>query len=174
MHQYVTPPTGEARIPFFRFHFLEYHRLIDYYRTLFGAENLLVLPYELLLTRPEAFLGRIGEFAGVPAIKVKPRQVNTSPSALALSVKRHANQWFVRDALNPSPPLAFDGSNEVFMRACRKVDATAPAALREGYERRWRRFAEQEVGTRYANSNTLTAELIGLDLRAFGYLCGKG
>jgi hypothetical protein len=34
-----------------------------------------------------------------------------------------------------------------------------------------RGYAESEVGTRYAESNALTAELTGLDLRAFGYLC---
>lgn len=43
--------------------------------------------------------------------------------------------------------------------------------LRKGYERRWYRRAEREVGSRYARSNTLTAKLAGIDLRAFVYAC---
>jgi hypothetical protein len=99
------------------------------------------------------------------------RPKGVSLSALTLSLKRHANWYMVRDALNLDAPFAFDGSNETLKRLCNKVDRRVPAALRDRYERRWRRFAECEVGTHYAESNSLTAKLTGLDLRAFGYAC---
>jgi len=171
--QYVTLPTGVGRVPVFRFEFLEYHRLVGHYRGLFGAEDVLVLPYELLAKDPASFLGRIGEFLGAPVAVPTVRWVNISPSAFALSLKRHANRWVVRDALNPAPPFAFEGSNETLLRTCRTVDRIAPAALKEGHERRWQRFAEQEIGERYAESNAITAELTGIDLRAFGYACKR-
>jgi hypothetical protein len=169
--QYVRAPPGADRAPRFRFDFLEYHRLINHYRNLFGAENVLVLPYEILLSRPEAFLEQIGGLLGVPAIKAELRWANTSPSALSLSLKRYANRWVVHDAFNPYPPLALDGSNDALLGLCRKVDARVPAAVGGKHERRWRRFAEAEIGDRYTRSNALTAELTGLDLRAFGYAC---
>jgi hypothetical protein len=161
--RYVAPP--------FPFGYLEYHRLIGHYQNLFGASNVLVLPYELLRMQPWAFLERIGGFLGVPATNAEHRQMNVSLSALSLSLKRHANRCIVRDKFNPNPLITLDRSNKVLLRICRKLDARAPMALRDGYERRLRRYAEREVGDRYAESNALTAKLISIDLRAFGYAC---
>ena len=171
--QYVTRPSVPPRIPLFRFDFFEYHRLISYYQDLFGATNVLVLPYELLRTQPEKFLEQIGEFLDVPAIHSDGRWQNVSASALTLSLKRHANRYVVLDSVNPAPPFAVPGSNEILLRTCRRVDTKIPVALRDRYERRWREYAEREVGTRYAESNALTEKLTNLDLRAFGYACGQ-
>jgi hypothetical protein len=169
--RYVAGTPGADRAPRFRLDFLEYHRLVAHYQALFGDENVLVLPYELLLSQPEVFLEQIGGFLGVPATGADPRWANASPSALSLSLKRHANRWVVRDAFNPVPPFAFDGANDDLLRLCSAADARVPATLLERHERRWRRFAEAEVGDHYAESNALTARLTGLDLRAFGYAC---
>ncbi len=171
LQQYVIAPPGDHRVPLFRFDFLEYHRLIGYYQGLFGVANVLVLPYELLQTRPQGFLERLGGFLNVPATESEFRRLHVSQSALTLSLKRHANRYIVRDALNPAPPFAVDGSNEALVRLCDRADRRIPAVLRGGHERRWRRLAEREVGTRYAASNALTAKLIGIDLRMFGYAC---
>jgi hypothetical protein len=71
LEQYATSPSQQLRVPLFDFRFFEYHRLVGYYQSLFGAENVMVLPYELLRAKPLAFLERIGGFAGT----------NVSPSA---------------------------------------------------------------------------------------------
>lgn len=172
--RYATTAPGAQGAPPFPFDYLEYHRLIGHYQTLFGAANVLVVPFELLRMQPSAYLERIGEFLGVPATKAEYRQMNVSPSALSLSLKRHANRYVVRDKFNPDPLIALDGSNEVLLRICHELDARAPVALRDGYERRLHRYAEREVGTRYAESNALTARLTGIDLREFGYACADG
>jgi hypothetical protein len=169
--QFVSPLTGTTRMPSFRFDFLEYHRLIGYYMDLFGSGNVLALPYELLNTQPEAFLEHIGEFAGVAATAKNLRSMNVSHSALALLLKRHANRLIVKDGLNQAPPFAFEGSRELVWRLCRKVDKKIPVSLRDRYERRLLRFAEEQAGNRYAESNALTSKLTGYDLRAFGYPC---
>jgi hypothetical protein len=95
--------------------------------------------------------------------------MNVSLSAFSLSLRRHANRYLVQDPVNPAPPLDLPRAHAILERACRAVDAIAPATLLESYERRWSTRAAREVGTRYAHSNARTAALTGLDLRTFGY-----
>ena len=54
------------RIPLFDFDYFQYHLLIRYYNKLFGADNVLVLPYEELVRDRRSFLTKIGEFSGKP------------------------------------------------------------------------------------------------------------
>lgn len=172
LRQYLAAPKDGYWMPQFRFEFLEYHRLIARYQDLFGAANVLVLPYELLRDQPGAFLEQVGEFVGLPAAQPQLRPMNVSLSTFTLSLKRQANRYVILDGpVNPAPPLAFAGAKELLERVCQKVDARVPAALRDRHERRWCRLAAREVGTRYAESNAVTAGLTGLDLRAFGYAC---
>lgn len=169
--QYVTPPSGTARMPVFRFDFLEYHRLIGYYQNLFGASNVLTLPYELLRAQPEVFLARVGEFLGIPNVLPRDVRTNVSPSILSLSIKRQLNRYFVRDGLNPAPPLEIKDSNRILMKVCRRIDETLSPRLLAGYENRWRHYVKEKVGDRYAKSNAITKDLIGIDLKHFGYAC---
>ena len=167
--QFLDPPSGVNRIPVFRYDFFEYHRLIGYYKRLFGAENVLALPYEVLRSRPGCFLGRLTDFLSLPEIDPPSGRSNVSQSALSLAVKRRANRLLVRDALNPAPLLERPGINRTLHRACRRLDELAPADLLKKHEARWRDFVEQQVGDRYAESNALTSELIDVNLKDFGY-----
>lgn len=167
--QYLAAPRDGYWMPQFRFVYLEYHRLISRYQNLFGAKNVLVLPYELLRARPTDFLAEVSEFVGLPRVKPRVRPMNVSLSAFSLSLRRHANRYLVQDPVNPAPPLDLPRAHAILERACRAVDAIAPATLLESYERRWSTRAAREVGTRYAHSNARTAALTGLDLRMFGY-----
>ena len=173
MRQYLAATGDGYWMPQFRFEFLEYHRLIRYYQALFGAESVKVLPYELLQRRPGAFLGEIGEFVGVRIREPQVQSVNVSLSAFVLGIKRQANRYFVFDGpVNPAPALDFSGANATLERMCRTLDSILPVTVRDRHERRWRRHTTREVGTRYAQSNNLTEQLTGLDLRSFGYDCG--
>src|SRR5215211_2730079 len=120
LRQYLAAPDDGYWMPRFRFEFLEYHRLIGYYQDLFGAESVMVLPYELLRTQPEAFLGQISGFVGTKVVPPRVRSVNVSLSAFALGLKRRANRYFVLDGpVNPAPPFDFAGSNALLERMCR-------------------------------------------------------
>lgn len=171
LRQYAASPSEIPRIPRFDPRFFEYHRLIGRYQELFGAENVLALPYELLKKTPRAFLARIGEFAGVPVANPKDKVVKPSPSALSLSFKRQANRWIVRDDLNPAPPFEVEGANRALLKLSYWTDTRLPLGLRERHELRLRALAEELTKGRYAESNAATAELTGIDLSAFGYAC---
>jgi hypothetical protein len=170
--RYVSVPPARGPLPAFRHDFLEYHHLIGHYQSLFGPTNILALTYELLRKDPAAFLGRLGDFLGVPATNAQARLENVSPSAFSLGLKRHANRYFVRDATNPTPPLAIASANERLLHLCLAADARLPGRIRERREREWWERAEREIGDRYAKSNALTARLIDTDLTELGYDCG--
>ncbi len=171
LKQYAVPPSEEPRVPLFDFRFFEYHRLVGCYQRLFGAENVLVLPYEILRADPPAFLERIGDFADTSVPPPDTEPVKVSPSALSLSFKRWANRWVVRSDLNPAPPFEAEGADRTLLRLCYKVDARMPAGLRALHERHLRAVAQELVNGRYAESNAATTELTGLDLKALGYAC---
>jgi hypothetical protein len=51
---------------------LEYHNLIGYYINLFGSNNILVLPLELLSQDSHRFIEELGEFAG---LDINPKEI---------------------------------------------------------------------------------------------------
>lgn len=83
---------------------LEYDRLVSTYVDLFGEPNVLVLPYELLRARPEAFLDRLADALGTKVTgNMQPRTVNPSLSGKRLDILRTWNRWFRRSQFNPDP-----------------------------------------------------------------------
>lgn len=163
------------RAALFRFDYLEYHRLIGHYQTLFDPENVLVLPYELLRARPRRFILRVARFAGSRAVpeelsRLRASAVNVSPSALSLGVKRRMNKWVVRGVHNPSPVLPVSVSAEAAMPwVFRRIDRAIPKTLHKVGEDRWHRLIAGWTKGRYEESNVATENLTGLDLRRFGY-----
>ena len=70
--------------------------------------------------------------------------------------------------LNPAPPLA----SPVFWRLGKRIDrlSLAPRQAVDREEAKLRRTIEETVGDRYVESNRRTAELIGVDLGAYGWM----
>ena len=65
LSRFLNPPEPHLnRVPGWDFDFLAYHRLIGYYRKLFGPERVLVLPFELLTREPRRFITDILRFCG--------------------------------------------------------------------------------------------------------------
>lgn len=164
-------PRNPAEIPQFRFSHWEYHHLIGRYQRFFGAEGVLVLPFERLAADAHAFVGRVAGFAGArgahPGAEGRYREGReySGLGALPLAVKRQANRLLVRNALSPAAPLYVKDHERRF----EALDRLVPSRLSRPLERRWRRRVEAAVGERYAASNRETQHLTGLDLAALGY-----
>ncbi len=166
------PPIYETRAwTGFHLNYLEYDRLIAYYRSLVGPTNLCVLPLEMLSRDPAAFVHRIRDFAGVA---VGDAQVDTGvvkPAIMTggLGTRRILNHLFSIDEHNPFSfvlPEAvywrvFAPAMRGYDRLLKVLGANDPAKLG--------RRIERTVGDHYAASNRHTAELIGLDLEVYGY-----
>ena len=167
------------RIPLFDFEYFEYHRLLGYYRSLFGADNVLALPYDELVRDRRGFLARIGEFAGRPV----PEEVlgemsdakrrNPAQSALVLGATRVLNRFGPRNELNPAPLVESSVVHGAATRMRKKLDPAnlrATRGLAERSERSLKQAVAVAVGDRYVESNRITAELLGADLESLGWM----
>ena len=176
--EFLKPATNRGwRIPGFDFAHFAYDRLIAYYHGLYGADNVLVLPYEQFVADGRAFVEAIGTFAGRPipgdVLDRLPysRRSNEASAALAIELTRPLNRFDQRSDLNPAPFLRLRPLSKLAKRLRSSpldLPGARPLAARE--EAKLRAFVDETVGDRYASSNRRTAGLTGLDLAAYGWM----
>jgi Sulfotransferase family len=176
--QFLEPATTRSlRARLFDYRHFEYDHLIGHYRSLFGADNVLVLPFEQLARDGRGFVQRIAEFAGRPIpVDVLDQlpyttRSNPSPSALTIAGLRRVNRFTPRTELDPAPVAEWERAERLAQRL-KKTDllnrrGTRTLATRA--EESLRRTVYEAVGERYSESNRRTAELTGLDLAAYGW-----
>jgi Sulfotransferase family len=167
------------RIPLFDFDYFRYHLLIGYYNELFGADNVLALPYEELVRDRRSFLTKIGEFSGNPvpdevlAEMTDAKRRNPAQSALVLGATRVLNRFGPRSELNPSPLLESMLVHGMATKMRKKLDPAnlrATRRLAQRSEQSLKQAVAEAVGDRYVESNRITAELLGVDLAACGWM----
>ncbi len=167
----------EWRVPGFDYGHFAYDRLIGHYRSLYGADNVLALPYEQFAGDAPAFVQAIAGFAGrdIPAdvLAALPFHVrsNSAQSALAIGIARPLNRFRRRSDLNREPLWESRLLSDIGGRI-RRADLlgsrlTRDAAMRA--EQRLREAVAAAVGDRYAASNRETMDMTGLDLRGYGW-----
>ena len=158
--------------------YFEYHLLIGYYQRLFGADRVLVLPYELLVQDALAFASQISKFAGLSApTEVPDERANPSLPALLLELNRWFNKLMRAIGLGATwfeGPLEERRAKRGQRKVLHQVSRYVPKSLSRPVDRRWRAAAEHVIGDRYVESNRITAELTGLDLASFGYMVPGG
>jgi Sulfotransferase family len=167
----------EWRVPGFDYGHFAYDGLIGHYRSLYGADTVLVLPYEQFVADGPGFVEAIARFAGreIPADAIArlPFDVrsNKAQSALAIEVARPLNRFRRRSDLNPEPLFESRLLSKAGTRI-RRADLLASPATRKlarGSEQRLRDYVAAAVGTRYVPSNGETMRMTGLDLGALGW-----
>ncbi len=175
VRKFMLPPTSRSmRVPWFDLRHFEYHHLLGYYRGLFGADAVLALTYEQFRSDPRSFVEQLARFAGRPLsdeqLDALPYEAKTNPGppATAIAVRRWLNGLGVRSDLNPAPPLA----SPAFWKLGKRIDrlSLAPRQTVASEEEKLRRAVAETVGDRYVESNRRTAELIGVDLGAYGWM----
>jgi hypothetical protein len=152
-----------------------YDRLVSHYHRLFGAENVLVLPYELFRRDPVDYVTRIAGFAGASpppgALESLPFGVivNRSVPAQTIAAKRRANH-VLRGRLNPWAPVS---DRKKLGRRLKVLLIRSTRRLPNRFEQRTKTSMTETirstVGDYYRASNARTSELIGIDLEALGY-----
>ena len=125
------------------------------------------------------FLTRIGEFAGRPvpeevlAEATDAKRRNPAQSAFVLGAKRGLNRFGPRNELNPAPLVESSVVHGLATKMRKKLDpANVPITrpLAERSEAALKQAVADAVGDRYVESNRKTAELLGVDLAAYGWM----
>jgi hypothetical protein len=169
LHDYFdsSPPSGFA--PPFRREMLEYHLLIGYYQDLFGRENVLVLPVELLRRNALGFVNAIGSMVGIPAYCQAPsaKPVNEAMGGLAVSWFRHWNRLTGADRTRM--PWRRRRIDRLGTRLFWHLNRIIPQRLHSTKDEAMRLEIRTLLGDYYVSSNRRTQELTGQDLAALGY-----
>jgi len=171
LKRYVHPPRRAAvRLPLFDFRFYEYHRLVRIYHELFGKDNVLVLPFELLRKDNAALASQVARHVGLsePAIADAAKR-NIALSGLAAMVKRPLNYFLLRSPMNPAGRSEQDWMLGLTNQAAKTVDRVLPRAVTSIPDTRMKAYLRRVVGDFYADSNRQLADITGLDLAAYKY-----
>lgn len=159
------PPGFASDCPLDHF---EYDALVGHAQALFGAESVLVLPFEMLKEERERFLAEIYRLVRRPMAAVPdhaPQRVGTK--GLGLAFKRACNR------INLGKADWTRARQSLAVRAISKgtgwVQRLAPNAWQSAYEERLQGYVEAQIGSRYAQSNGLLERRTGLKLGQYGY-----
>jgi hypothetical protein len=147
--------------------FLEFDRVVGYYQTLYGRENVLVLPLEHLQHDPQGYVRSVLEFcqcSGRLDRLEKPRKVGLSAAALA--IRRRFNPWIPPNPLLPQPATRAQRTVDMMVRA---VDRVMPPSWSAPLERRWKEITARRYEGLFRDSNRRLAAMTGLDLAGLGY-----
>jgi hypothetical protein len=174
LEHFLDPPRSRGvRVPLFDARYLEYDRLVAYYRSLFGTDRVLALAFDQFLEDGRGYVERIAAFTGRPVpedvldrLPYGHRENVRTTSIATLAVVRHLNRLGPRTDVNPVP-LA---ESKLAARLADRLVRTDPLGDRsKTAEERHRRRVDEWADGRYAASNARLAELIGVDLARYGW-----
>lgn len=157
------------RMPGFSEEFYRYHRLVQRYRALFGADRVLCLPFEEFARSPGPTLQRIMGFVGREAPPPVTRTQNAKRAASFQLAQRQVNRWLSANELSPGRSVALGGFRRRFGALSGRLDPRWTAALDRRLERRMTALVRARFAGRFAQSNSILSELIGFDLPQYGY-----
>jgi hypothetical protein len=172
VEKFLQPPS-DTRQPVLTLHYWDYAKLITSYHRIFGTDNVLVLPQELLRRSPLEFVGRIASFAGVQAPQQVPAHKEANPrrphaafyylrGLTALGRKSSGNAFY--------PSLLGVRLGRGLNSAAKSVfSAVIPRSLDQMVKNSLERRVEAIVGDYYRASNRQVVSLTNLDLKALGY-----
>ena len=158
-----------GNMPTFTLQYLYYHHIIAAYQQMFGADSVLVLPYEAFQVEPSVFLEQVRRFCEVD-IEARPLKVdlhkreNINRSLVSIEIKRIYNRYIARTRFSVGGlvnPGQISGKGN--------FDPYVPQLLERCLERRFRQQVQKKTCGFYAESNAQTQRLTGLDLAAYGY-----
>jgi hypothetical protein len=164
-------PKSDHRLPQFSMAHFRYHRLIAYYRSLFGCTNVLVQPYERFRAEPAGYVRAIAAFCGVeePGALAYDEFINVPMKPVALRVKRVLNPFIRRDSVNGNSPFAVEWFGAPSQRLLQFLNRLVSDGLNARIDRQWKAEIDEATRGFFEESNRRTSALLGTDLTAYGY-----
>jgi len=157
---------GKSYTPIMREDFLNFDIVVQAWMEAFGADNVLVLPQELLRDDRDAYLERLGWLlGGGRRLEAADVHRNKGAGATSLLARVWLNRFYVRTPLTQRRSFAEKAVHKIG----RAVDRLAPRRLDRLLERRLSATVAARYGGRFDESNRRLEALTGLNLRALGY-----
>ncbi|MFC3215831.1 hypothetical protein [Novosphingobium panipatense] len=167
---------GMYRKPQFDLDVFSFVKTINHYRSLFGSDNVLVVPYEALRRDGWQLARTIAQYAGqdpagIPA-NIFDSRANSGMPLVMQMVRRHLNGWINRNQLSLQAPISFGPFNRWYQRLRPAFEFTR--ALEGPLRRKLEREVRDCVGNRYVQTNRELQILTPYDLQLFGYRMADG
>lgn len=167
---YLTPREPYLkRAPGFSVEFYRYHRLVNLYRRLFGAENVLCLVFEEFARDPAGSLARLFRFLGHDVAPPQTRTQNAKRPASFQVLQRRVNSWFSQNELSPGRGLPLAQARRRFGGLSRHLAPRLTAGLDARLESRMKRLIATRFADSFGESNSALSEMMGIDLGNYGY-----
>ena len=163
--------SSDPNVPQPDLYYYRYNGLVELYRKLFSPEQVLCVPFEWFRQRPREYLDRLDAFSGAAPDLALPVEVVENPGRdmLQYPLARLLNPLMRRNSANGRSPYAIPFLNVWGPNALRIMGRMAPAAWDRALVKRWERTIESCTAGFYEESNRCLGELIGFDLRQFGW-----
>ncbi len=171
IYDFLNPPEEDMRrVPGFSFDFYKFDWLVKYYCKLFGRENILVLPYELLVHERERYIRMLADFCGLPFhADCKFDRINARRLMPMQTVQRWNNIVFSRNQLSQRTIFPISRANKGFARLRPMFERITPKSFDHWLRERQESYISNMTKGRYGRSNQVMCELLGIDLADYGY-----
>lgn len=168
LREFLTNPQPQIyKLPAFELDYLNYHQLVTLYHTHFGPENVLALPFELMVEEFDAFAARLNSFFGFD-LELVNELTNQSRPLLPLLLMRFVNGTIGNTQLSPGGfvPLGY-------LKLATKFLGAIPGArsFDDRISARYERLINEKIEGHYDESNRKLEKLVGVDLKQYGYRC---
>ena len=147
-------------------HFLEYDIVISYYQNLFGNSNVLILPFEMLETKPEEFISSLLQFTTEKKGAVNFEKVRSSLKGFTIEIRRCLNNYI------PQPDWGVSTTPKLYKILdilCSLSDKYLSKQLHSRVDKRQREVIDSWINEYYRESNRKLSKLVSFDLSAYGY-----
>ena len=156
--------------PILQLEHYEYDLMVNHYQELFGVEQVLVLPYELLKEDSHSFEKEIHVFSGSNAVSSeKVNRENVGYGAKALQINRLLNHVLKKPPLTSgeysSLPILYRAKN----RICRVLNSAIPNSIHAAEEKKLLNTIDDFVGEYYKASNQRLSKMVSFDLKKYQY-----
>ena len=164
------------RFPQFSFEHFEYEKLVKYYMSLFGKENIHIFIYEEMRNNIDTFLEKYFLELQMPVVKdiiqTGKKRVNERLSFVSIFFARFTNRFYGSDPINRRVFLHIPLFNKVCRSVYKEIDKMPfiknldrKRSLLNGEMRGY-------IKEYYAKSNEELSDILGTDLSCYGYPMG--
>lgn len=150
--------------------FLCYHLLVEYYQSLFGEQNVLVLPFEKVIREHDRCMCKILSFSELPSSNTYPlpSRENRGEGMYTVRLRRFLN--------------TFTGEAGAFRPYCHAftwrpvsgllgvVDSLLPRSIHEIQRKRYLSLISESFNGCFSHSNERLSRAIGVNLKDYGYM----